>query len=819
MSGDIFLRALQALDKIINIWFSSGTSIIQQPPFTPLDRKIPNANTIFELYGEMIFEVASVEKSTHENGRAIAISLICRILAKWQYRESICDQYLSLSCESLKAALSSDLHAAASVLFHIESVFVAGHAGLLCLVTPMFMAVRRIIPKGKIQKSPLHNVTYEAMRMCCYRLLSMIFCYYSEFGSPLTYALVDWNVLKPLEHSHSVTIFQCYSKSLKSHAILLKAHLLDTLIGSLHLEDNPSNIRFLLNSVSALLYADYMEFPELFPVLMKIFENLLCKPPTLWTSSASSLVDTQITIVRILEQWSRIGPLPTDHMEKFCMALIQLAISLHSKANLPLYFRLIISIYENLISWISVSGSPFQSLSAFISALVKFTNDPTASKTKKMTNSSTSASTGSVSIPSASPAGPSIYGLRTRKSLAERLFTLELGSEDQRPESLSPTLLKGFEEIFLEYTDSIIHRLLNLLLQEQINTNYPVKLDSKDDFEAGHVKYFSLTSSILIGFNEKFLFVRNSIGKFIWRHEYKREEEEEETAGYEEREGSITLDETINSDSCRYPFRTPIVVTDLDSQDTNETILNDSNWTRTLNNNKTIASKITPILKEVREHLENEILPSIPKKSELNRIKAQAPISIEYPEIISRLFLTHLGLLNSSTHAIISPLNPKDYSSFISDLKKLDSLPCRETINIPIYNKTMSVSKSFEHFIKGLGAFTETSLGPIFADSSIEVNFPVVLNYPTDPDTDNLNTFTSFFNESVSIIWSEDFEPIKQLPNSNSNFVHLLISPVLINKRKGQFFRIRILLASTLQPEYNSIQSIYNVNTFYFILP
>ena len=100
-------------------------------------------------------------------------------------------------------------------------------------------------------------------------------------------------------------------------------------------------------------------------------------------------------------------------------------VSLHSKGNLPLYFRLIISIYETLFSWLSISGSPpFQSVSSFVSALVKFINDPLASKRTKLIATNT-ANTSSCPI-SAASAGPSIYGLKTRKSLTERVFTLEL---------------------------------------------------------------------------------------------------------------------------------------------------------------------------------------------------------------------------------------------------------------------------------------------------------------------------------------------------------------------------------------------------------
>lgn len=811
------MRALQALDKIVATWLTAGESsgIIYYD--SRIDRKIPDANTLLEIYGDLIFESAMIEKPSHEQGRSIAISIICRILSKWQYRESISEAYLSTCCSCLKSALAGESLASATALYCLEPVLVSGHCGIFCLIPPTFLAIRNIVPKGKLQKSPLHNISFETLRMCSYRLLGLIYSFFSENDCPVSLKLVKLDDLKSIGHSASARIFKCYSSSLSNPSVLLKAHILDTLIGSLYIEDNANNIRLLLNSISALLYTDNLEFPELFPFLCNCFESILCKPPAIWVFPPSVYVDTQITIVRILEQWSRLRPLDPAQSQSICMSMISLITALHSKSNLPLYFRLIISIYESLFSWLSVSCAPYQCVAAFISALVRFMNEPvpfksSVSKVSSVAAAATSSSANTSALASPPVMGsPTLYGIKNRKSLSERVFTLEYGHEDQRPGGLSPTLLKGVDEIFLECTDSILQRLLCLLLQDQINSNHPVKLDSLcDDFNfgSGNVKYFALSSSIIIGFSNSLIFVRNSIGKFTWRHEFKISNSGESTLEETIEESSIIIDHD-RPDKVKL-FNSPLVTTTTEEDDEEMLILNDSNWTKTLNNNPKIAAKLSPIISEAESHLTNDLIPNISLKSCLNRVKPQKPVHIENEtEIISRLFLSHFGFLNSSTHALVSPLNPTD--SLISDLKKLDSLPARESFNIPIHfvpsnYRTVpgeAVSKSFEAFVKGLGSFCESSNGPIFTvDSSLQVQFPLI---PRGQDSFGLN-------ESVSIIWSEDAETLQSLPNSPSNFLHLLVTPVLINRtEKGHFFRIRIILTRALQPEYNSLQNISNV--------
>jgi hypothetical protein len=109
-------------------------------------------------------------------------------------------------------------------------------------------------------------------------------------------------------------------------------------------------------------------------------------------------------------------------------------------------------------------------------------------------------------------------------------------------------------------------------------------------------------------------------------------------------------------------------------------------------------------------------------------------------------------------------------------------------------------------FARQIGAFTATSSGPIFSDLTMEVYFPVIL-----PSCSNS---PQSYNESVSIIWSEDCEDISShLPGSPSNFALIVVTPALVSGKKSMFFRIRILMAKSLQAEYNSIRPLHNVTS------
>lgn len=93
LSADLFLRALQSLEKISSVWLLGP------------DTSIPDANTLFKVYGEYIFDAVSIDKPSHEAGRAIAISILCKILSKRQYRTEISDQYLTFSFSCMKKVL------------------------------------------------------------------------------------------------------------------------------------------------------------------------------------------------------------------------------------------------------------------------------------------------------------------------------------------------------------------------------------------------------------------------------------------------------------------------------------------------------------------------------------------------------------------------------------------------------------------------------------------------------------------------------------------------------------------------------------------
>jgi len=790
LSGDIFLRVTQSLQKLVEAWSTSGDGEKLLSPNMSA-RRLPDANTMFALYGDLIFEAVSMEKTSHENGRSLAISILCNILSKWQYRKEISESYLILSCHYLKASLTGALISAASTIACVEKVMISGHSGIRCLIAPAFIAVRNIVPRQKSQKQQitLHDISPQELNMACYRLLSLVSSFVLDDDPFMSLdILVE---LKPTDHQYSALIFQCFSQTPNG---LFKACILDIFVRSLFAEDSLVNIRFILNSISSMLYSEYTDSPSLLPVLVKIYEEILIKPPASWSISSSLQIEIQITIVNILEQLSRIGgSIQVADSQRLCLSLINFALSLHSKQNLPLYLHLIFSIYEAIFSWISLTASSPACVPAFLAMLVKFLNEPS------------SANVNSTSRSVKSPTSPIIYGVKTRKSLIDRVFTVEVGSEDDRPGSLSPTLLKGTDEIFLEYTESTLQKFIHILLQEQINSNYPLNLDSVVEEGPGTgVKYFSLSSTIIIGFSDTKVFSRNSVGKFVWDIDFKVKSDSSQVPEKPTPSESVLIYEDSIDTTPILPFKSKSVL--LDSTDDiqsldDDVILNDFSWVETLNNN----SKFTSMTEEVQSFLKNDMIPKIPLKSRTSIYQPQSPASIDYAEIISQMFLTHLGYLNANLHSLICPISP-DYA----DLLRLDGLSCRETINIPIHFIASNyfeieiegsrVSRAFEYFVKRLGAFRDDGIGPIFSDSSFEVEFPVM------PETGSHHD-----SSPVSIVWSEDFEDFSSnIPQSNSNFIYLVILPVLLDSRKGRFFRIRVLLT----PALNSPQNILHVSLF-----
>ena len=378
LSGDIFLRALQSYERLLTLGYQPVKPHQKcQYSMTPkLIVNFPTHNTLFDIYGESLFEASMIEKSSHDQGRAIAISIICKIIPKmavpWRYLRKLFVHFLLLSSKRPQW-----WHlASATALYHMEPVLVSGHRGILSLVIPVWQQFFRFVPKSKTVKSPLQTVPLESLRMCCYRLLSLIIVTLMNMTAHwVQRSRLIWvfTTLKCLKHPIIKT----------SPTLLVSARPKRTQLFCLngppwHPFGFPSNWGFPFKHTVPLEFhfncpfTDHQNFLDLFPFLVRKFEELLLKPPANW---AASFVDTQITIVRILEQWSRLNVLPSADSTRICTSLIGLTtFHLYSKMNLPLYFGLIISIYETVFSWLSAPGSPFVCVSAFITALVKFMN-------------------------------------------------------------------------------------------------------------------------------------------------------------------------------------------------------------------------------------------------------------------------------------------------------------------------------------------------------------------------------------------------------------------------------------------------------------
>jgi hypothetical protein len=780
LSGDIFLRAVQSLQKIIEAW-SNSCQVSSLPP-NMVARRLPCANTLFDLYGDLIFEAISLEKTSHEKGRALSVGILCQILSRWQYREELSTSYLTLSFHYLKISLMGDINSAASTIFCIENVLISGLLGVRSLIIPIFSAITRLIPRTKSQKQQLiifSEFSQQQLNLACYRLLSLVNSFV-VCDDPFILAFKDTvGDIKTVDHVYSDVISKCFPPTDIGY---FRAISMNILVGSLLMEDSVINIRFLLSSISGILYSEFTKIPSLAAVLVKIFEDILCKPPVSWTfSSPVLLVEIQIFIVGILEQWARLGPLESEDSDRICMTLIKQSMVLYSKQSLPLYLHLIFSIFEAIFPWISMSASS-ACISAFLSTLVKFLNEPSGPLNR---------SARSVK----SPISPVVYGVKTRKSLADRVFTVEVGTADERPGSLSPTLLKSTDEIFLEYTEATLQRLLNILFQEQINSNYPLMLDSSVselNDQPIDIKYFAVSSTIIVGFSDHKVFMRSSVGKFVWELDFKMSKNEMGPKSFSQIVPSI-IDEDPSKLSQIHPFQQKSVVLDSSDSFPDDEILNEFSWTTTLNNNPSYSSKFTNIVNEVNSHLKEEIVSHLPLKSRTCVYQPQVPAVIDYPEIISQMFLTHLGFLNITSHSLLCPISPCS-----DDISRLDGMSSREIICSPIhfissnyYSKrsNMEVSQAFEAFVKKLGSFRELGSGPVYADSSVEMEFKII----SESDSEN------YHDSAVSIIWCEDFENFSEsIPQSNSNFIYIVIVPVLFGGEKGRFFRIRIIIMDTL---------------------
>jgi hypothetical protein len=103
LSADVFLRIVQALQKIVAAW-------IQNPASSSLSHtpSRPDANTVLDLYGSYLIEASEMTKPGYEEGRALALTVVCSVMSQWQFRDPIQPKYLNSFFFSIKSVPSRD---------------------------------------------------------------------------------------------------------------------------------------------------------------------------------------------------------------------------------------------------------------------------------------------------------------------------------------------------------------------------------------------------------------------------------------------------------------------------------------------------------------------------------------------------------------------------------------------------------------------------------------------------------------------------------------------------------------------------------------
>lgn len=745
MTADIYLRSAQTLEKLIEIWLA--------------DDSVPDLNSLFTLYGDYIFDACMVEKAGYDTGRSIVLRMLCKMLSCWQYRTVPEERFLIISYATLQKALTTEGDVLSAVILNVEPVLTSNQPGVRCLVLPLFMACRKIVRRYLASKSS----SQDGLRLCCYRILSLIGVHFNCEVLDRT----DFEGNDSLNGLYSSKIYSVasYGNSAKN----LQFMILDTLASSLSAEDSMRNVRFLLNVMTS--FASDADVP-LASVIVKIFEESLYQER--WVN------ETLLTTVRCMEQLAKIQNYDAELIKRVCLSLMTQAESLYSRNPLPSIYYLLIAIFECSFAWLSIEGQfHIDCLSATLTTMIKIANGlHNKGETKSRKSAVIDAS--------------ATYNIKSRKSLANRVFTTDTGVEDNRPRTLSPSLQKGVDEIVSEYLDSSVQKIMGLLLKNQLYSPHVTKIDTIDESK---LTYFTLSATIVIGVGEDVIVLRNAADRYVWKTAF-----QDATATLTNRSeyGPESTSIDLEFDFKAEAFARPLVVIE-GGQEDSDVLLNNENWLGSLENNPEKSESISAIMKEANSHLRN-MLDEAPRKALL--MSADANMKHNPVKSLCTLF-THLGLTLPATRALLMPLREPQ-----ADLVKLDSMSVLETISVPVIFKSSkdsdnNVSQSYMDFVKSLGSFEADASDPFYVDGAVNVNFTL-----TKSDVVR--------DASVAVIWAEDAENVSTLPQKlpvdSSAFVYLTIAPLAVgNGSKGHFYQVRILLSKTAPAESEAFAKYSNI--------
>lgn len=489
LSASIFLKAVIGLDKMIQLYLFS----------LPVDYR-PDSNTILFLLGKWLFNAVNIQKSECIDGRAQAFGVLCRIFCRYQKYHPIKSTYLNQFYASISETLSNpktDLLIIIFIIVNGEDIFVHGLPGARLLQPCFIKAIRRIIPKiDNFNSSSKAIFNMSDLRKSCYKLLSTIFGTIEHFDTDVT-GLFEYNQQ-----------LSSYSSSIRGNLINQKGHaiIIDILVGALVIEKDVSNIKYLMNLIISISWNGNAE-------LLKTIIRILVDCIPTWSLDASLAA---VEVLRVMKR-SDFG--------KFSLQTIHLLLSnmmMHpiSSGNVGL----IASLFECMFEWISISWrqfcidqelqtGTFQVVCKAIhiglayqqSKAIEIKKQPSPVHDRSNTLRRTESVTDVRKLSKRASSG----------SLTD-LVNSQIGS------SSSGILIIPPELILLDFSETVLFKLLHILGNQSVNPFCPMQISSKhvEDFETS-IKYYLVHGRSLVAFQEKnnselLITTRTAMGKFSW---------------------------------------------------------------------------------------------------------------------------------------------------------------------------------------------------------------------------------------------------------------------------------------------------------------
>ena len=233
--------------------------------------------------------------------------------------------------------------------------------------------------------------------------------------------------------------------------------------------------------------------------------------------------------------------------------------------------------------------------------------------------------------------------------------------------------------MIVEHTSSTIQRLMNLLLDDLVQKGSLCQIDFLNEFSPNaQFKYFALSSSVLIGYCDDVIVMRNAVRRFAWKLSFLHAKNMTLKVFASAQLASSFARLDIESRSGVALFDREKVVDECQPIDEDILLLNDEGWNSSLHDNSVYCEQILDVLDNARANFES-IVTSLPKQA--LQITPQTNHRCDSSLHPSTLF-SHLGLTLPSTRGILMPLPTS--SELQSDLKHLDSINFKQEITIPV---------------------------------------------------------------------------------------------------------------------------------------